>query len=217
MIRSFRFSGAAALLSVLAVVAGVNVANAQATDAAGPTQAVPATPATAPASKPTPEPPAAASASAPLPAVASAPASAEDEAKETAAAPKIPFPALFFWPDETASIAKAIEEHDHPPASELAAKAQALAAEQAAMDILRPRLPNVYVSAILDFGNGDWTVWANGLRVTPNSQSPLFRIVAVRGNSVDIVVPGDDGGRFVLQPYQTWRSRQKDVVEGIVP
>ncbi len=81
----------------------------------------------------------------------------------------------------------------------------------------KPRLPNVYVSAILDFGDGNWTVWANGLRVTPDHQSPLFRVSSVRNNAAEIVVPGEDGGRFVLQPYQTWRSRQKDVVEGIVP
>jgi hypothetical protein len=128
-----------------------------------------------------------------------------------------PYPSVFLWPDEISAIQKAIDEHDHPPASELAAKAHAEAQLQAAQEAARPRLPNIYVSAVLDFGGGNWTVWANGLRVTPNSQSPLFRVVSVRGNAVDIFVPGQDGGRFVLQPYQTWRSRQKDIVEGIYP
>ena len=144
-------------------------------------------------------------------------ASADEDAAEAPKPPKPPYPSLFLWPDEVAAINHAIEDRDHPPAGEIAAKAHEEAQKAAATDASKPHLPNVYVSAILDFGDGNWTVWANGLRVTPNSQSPLFHIVAVRGNSVDIMVPGDGGGRFVLQPYQTWRSRQKDVVEGIYP
>lgn len=104
-------------------------------------------------------------------------------------------------------------DHDHPSADQLAA--QALSAT--VVEAKRPRIPNIYVSAVLDFGAGDWTVWANGLRVTPDQQSPLFKVVAVHGNTVEISVTSDGGRRIALQPYQTWRSRQRDVVEGIVP
>lgn len=150
---------------------------------------------------------------------AQAPAVAADAqpAADAAKSPKPPYPLLFLWPEESAAIDQAISERDHPPATEVRAKAQAQEEAAAAAYNSGPHLPNVYVSAILDFGDGDWTVWANGLRVTPAQQSPLFHIVAVRGNAVDIVVPGAEGGRFVLQPFQTWRSRQKDVVEGIFP
>lgn len=226
MSRHLPLCAAAAVVSVCAFAAGMNMAGAQTTTAAGtqpaaapaPIPAVvtgPAAPA-APGASPAPSAPAESAAPA-APAAAPAPTSGDGATTEAAAKPKVPYPSLFFWPDETASLAKAVEDHDHPPASELAAKALAMAEQRAVLEETRPRLPNVYVSAILDFGNGDWTVWANGLRVTPTSQSPLFRVVAVRGNSVDIVVPGNDGGRFMLQPYQTWRSRQKDVVEGIFP
>jgi hypothetical protein len=127
------------------------------------------------------------------------------------------FPSIMFWPDEVAAIEKAIEEHEHPPVAVQQAKADARAAQAAAEEGRRPRMPNVYVSAILDFGDGNWAVWANGLRVTPTSQSPLFHVNAVRGNAVDIVVPGANGAHFQLQPNQTWRSRQRDIVEGIYP
>ncbi len=121
------------------------------------------------------------------------------------------------WSEDVKAIRQAIEEHDHPPATDLAQKAVTDAANAAATEAARPRRPNVYVQAVLDFGGGSWTVWANGIRITQNQQSPLFRVVGVRGDVVDIVVPGDGGGRFQLRPYQTWRSRQQDIVEGIVP
>jgi hypothetical protein len=123
------------------------------------------------------------------------------------------------WPDDAKAIEKAIWDHDHPPAVTTAAKGGSgqTAGGGAAAQEGKPRRPNVYVSAILDMGGGNWTVWANGLRVTPDKQSPLFHVVAVHGDSVDIVVPGEGGGSFRLQPYQTWRSHEQDVVEGIVP
>ncbi len=124
---------------------------------------------------------------------------------------------VMFTPAELAQIAKAVEDHLHPRAVEIA-KASAAAASLAAQTaIAKPHVPNIYVSAVLDFGGGDWTVWANGLKVTPGRQSPLFRVTSVSGNSVDIEVPSEAGLRVRLQPNQTWRSREHDVVEGIVP
>lgn len=127
--------------------------------------------------------------------------------------PKPPF-SILFTPDEMSAIEQAFVDRDHPSSAQVAAQAQAAAINEEA---LRPRIPNIYVSAVLDFGGGEWTVWANGLRVTPDQQSPLFKVVSVRGNTVDISVTSDGGTRISLQPYQTWRSRQRDVVEGIFP
>ena len=134
-------------------------------------------------------------------------------AEPKAPAASAPVSSIMLWPADLAAIQKAINDHEHPPAAEI----EALAHAAAAVESLRPRKPNIYVSAVLDFGDGHWTVWANGLRITPNRQSPLFRIVGVHGDAVDIFVPGEGGGRFVLRPYQTWLSRRQDVVEGIVP
>ncbi len=130
--------------------------------------------------------------------------------------PKPPFSVLFA-PDEFQAINQAFADHDHPSAAQLASQRQAAAIVAATVEAQQPRIPNIYVSAVLDFGGGDWTVWANGLRITPDQQSPLFKVVAVRGNTVDISVTSDGGTRIALQPYQTWRSRQRDVVEGIAP
>ena len=74
--------------------------------------------------------------------------------------------------------------------------------------------PNVSVSGVMDFGNGDWTVWANGYRIRPGHQAPGFTVVAVKDDVVDIVVPGDQEARIRLKSNQTWRARHRDVVEG---
>ena len=79
------------------------------------------------------------------------------------------------------------------------------------------RQPNVYVSAILDFQDGRWTVWANGYRITAQAQAPDFTVVRVKENAADIVVPGADGAKFRLYPYQTWVASHHDIVEGIFP
>lgn len=134
-------------------------------------------------------------------------------AKPASGAPQ-PTPSMMFTASQVKSILKAIADHEHPPAVEAAAPAKAAEAAEAAA---APRVPNVYVSAVVDFGGGEWTVWANGQRVTPGHQAAAFQVLAVRGNSVDIEVPGEGGGRFRLEPYQTWRARDHSVVEGIVP
>ncbi len=125
---------------------------------------------------------------------------------------------VMFSDSEFFAIKKAIADHDHPIVKqheEIAA--QATAEKEESIEAARRKVPNVYLSAVMDFGGGDWTVWANGLRVTPDHQPALFQVVGVRGNAVDFVVPGDGGDKFELQPYQTWRSQQRDVVEGIYP
>jgi hypothetical protein len=144
----------------------------------------------------------------------SAPAS---PAPPAAVVPAQPVTSLMFTPEEVQAIDKAIADHLHPPAEMVEAKSQAAAADAALAELRKPHQPNIYVSAVVDFGGGDWTVWANGLKVTPDRQSPLFQVVAVNGDTVDIVPRAQPGTHVRLQPNQTWRSRQGDVVEGIVP
>lgn len=80
-----------------------------------------------------------------------------------------------------------------------------------------PDVPNIFVSALAYYGEGDWTVWANGYRVTPTRQPPQFSVIAVNADKAEIAVGGSKPARFFLRPSQTWRSRTNDVVEGIVP
>jgi hypothetical protein len=84
-------------------------------------------------------------------------------------------------------------------------------------ETVKPRMPNIYVSAIIDLKGGDWIVWANGYRISPRQQAPNFQVVAVRDDAAEIVVAGDQPARFRLHPAQTWRSAHHDVVEGIFP
>jgi hypothetical protein len=101
-----------------------------------------------------------------------------------------------------------------------AATAAAAASGQAGeVQIVVPKEPpfNIYVSAILDPGDGRWTVWANGYRIDPKHQPTGFRVLAVHDNAVEIVAEGDEPIRLQLRPFQTWRAHQRDIVEGIVP
>lgn len=83
--------------------------------------------------------------------------------------------------------------------------------------VATPDIPNIFVSALAYYGEGQWTVWANGYRVTPQRQPPGFTVVEVDENKAEIAVGGAKPARFFLRPYQTWRSRTNDVVEGIIP
>ena len=134
----------------------------------------------------------------------------------SAASPQPPPPlSLMFSADEINKVKAAIAYRERLIAE--GGGGVAVEGEAGAAETVVARHPNIYVSAVLDLGGGRWTVWANGMRITPDSQSPLFSVVGVKDNAVDIFVPGDDGGRFRLHPYETWRARQRDVVPGIAP
>jgi hypothetical protein len=116
---------------------------------------------------------------------------------------------LMFTAPEMAKILGAINDVNKPRS---AAQAPAVPGQPA-----KPALPNIYVSAVADYGSGRWTVWANGLRIAPGRKAPGFRIVAVRDDRVEILVDGDPPERVVLRPHQTWLSASDDIVEGIIP
>ena len=121
-----------------------------------------------------------------------------------------PAPSLMFTPAEVAAMLKALT-----PSTETGeASPDAQAAEPGTV---APRVPNVFVSAVADFGDGQWTVWANGYRIAPDRQPPGFHVVSVQDNMVEIVVSGEQAAHFRLRPYQTWRAGHPDIVEGIVP
>ncbi|HIJ38901.1 MAG TPA: hypothetical protein HPP80_08405 [Rhodospirillaceae bacterium] len=122
-------------------------------------------------------------------------------------------PSLLFTPDEVAAIERAMGGSD---------KGNAAAEEQTGTGEAEEKKsgaqPNIYVSAVMEIGKDDWTVWANGYRIKADHQPPGFQVVGVRNNVVDIVVQqGDQTYKLKLQPFQTWRSAHHDVIEGIVP
>jgi hypothetical protein len=115
---------------------------------------------------------------------------------------------LMFTAQEMAKIVGAINDVNKPHS----AQAPIVPGQPA-----KPALPNIYVSAVADYGSGRWTVWANGQRIAPGRKAPGFRVVAVRDDRVEILVDGDPPERVVLRPHQTWLSASDDIVEGIIP
>lgn len=129
-----------------------------------------------------------------------------------AAAQETPAPArrsLMFTAQDMAKIVGAINDGSKPRS--------AIQAPVAPGQPAKAVLPNIYVSAVADYGSGRWTVWANGLRIAPGREAPGFKIVAVRDDRVEIMVDGDPPERVVLRPHQTWLSASDDIVEGIIP
>ena len=130
---------------------------------------------------------------------------------QDAKAPPPPRTAMF-TSAEVAQILSAISDASKPH-SNLATSA----VSGDTIEPIKPIIPNIYLSAVADYGAGHWTVWANGQRIMPGRQTPGFQIVAVRDDRVDILVEGDTPAHITLRPHQTWLSVSKDVVEGIIP
>lgn len=75
---------------------------------------------------------------------------------------------------------------------------------------------NLYVSAILYLGPGDWTVWVNGRAVSPEAPPDLFEVVEVGPSFVRLAVPWGEGGTrdILMRAHQTFVPRRGDVLEG---
>ena len=115
---------------------------------------------------------------------------------------------LLFSPEETASLEKAVADYERLETT--GQKSEEAAAPPSAT-------PNIFVTAIADYGEGQWTVWANGYKISPGRQPPDFSVLGVKTDQAEIMVPGEQPVRFTLHSYQTWRARSKDIVEGIFP
>lgn len=75
---------------------------------------------------------------------------------------------------------------------------------------------NLYVSAILYMGPGDWTVWVNGQPVAPDAPAELFEVIDVGPGYVRLAVPWGEGGTrdVLMRTHQTFVPRRGDVLEG---
>jgi len=113
---------------------------------------------------------------------------------------------LLFSPAESESIARALTDFERMNVT-----------GQSVEEAAPLTVPNIYVSAIVDFGDGQWTVWANGYRISPNHQTPQFTVTSVQNDSAEIQISGEKPEKILLRPYQTWMARSHSIVEGIVP
>ena len=123
-------------------------------------------------------------------------------------------PSLIFTDSEMSAVEKALAAYDKISGVSGANESETSGAPD---EIPATNQPNVTVSAVMDLGDGNWTVWANGYRIRPGHQAPGFTVVGVKNDMVDIVVPGEQEARLRLKPNQTWRARHHDVVEGLAP
>ena len=128
-----------------------------------------------------------------------------------AAGEDVPLPRpLLFNEGEAGAVTRAILDFERLKVTGTAAPVEEPGANA-------PESPNVFVSALAYYGEGQWTVWANGYRVSPGRQPPAFTVISVNDERAEIAVAGSKPAHFMLRPYQTWRSRFNDIVEGIVP
>ncbi len=121
-----------------------------------------------------------------------------------------PAPSLMFTPAEVAAIRRALSHIPLNPVSSVQAGAGS------GPPAVRTQ-SNIFVSGVGDSGDGQWTVWANGYRISPDHQAPDFTVVSVRDETVEIVVTGQQPAHFRLHPHQTWRAEHHDIIEGIFP
>lgn len=75
---------------------------------------------------------------------------------------------------------------------------------------------SLYLSTIVYAGPNDWTVWINGVPITPQQEFPAFKVTEISPRYVDLLVPlSAQGMRPVrLGPNQTFLAKLGVVVEG---
>lgn len=75
---------------------------------------------------------------------------------------------------------------------------------------------SLYLSTIVYAGPDDWTVWINGVPITPQQEFPAFKVTEISPRYVDLLVPlSAQGMRPVrLGPNQTFLAKLGVVVEG---
>jgi hypothetical protein len=73
---------------------------------------------------------------------------------------------------------------------------------------------NIHLSAVADLGGGQWTVWINGIRITPDRQSADFEVIGVNAGGVDIRILGESPMKIRLYPNQTWHGDGAIITEG---
>jgi len=75
---------------------------------------------------------------------------------------------------------------------------------------------SLYLSTIVYYGPKDWTIWVNGLPISPGQDFQSFRITDIGPRFVELLVPlSAQGMRPVrLEPNQSFIVKSGAVVEG---
>ena len=75
---------------------------------------------------------------------------------------------------------------------------------------------NLYLSTILYSGPKDWTIWVNGVPISPNQDFQSFQVTSITPNSVELLVPLSAAGMrpVKLGPNQTFIAKTGTVIEG---
>ncbi len=72
---------------------------------------------------------------------------------------------------------------------------------------------DIHLEAIMYYGPGDWTLWLQGMRWTPQTDRPDIHVVDVQSDQVRLRIAGvaDD---VVLKPHQTFQVATGKIIEG---
>lgn len=75
---------------------------------------------------------------------------------------------------------------------------------------------DLYLSTILYSSPKDWTIWVNGVAISPNQDFQTFQVTSITPTYVELLVPlSAQGMRPVrLGPNQTFIAKTGDVIEG---
>ena len=104
-----------------------------------------------------------------------------------ATAASLPSEPLFFAPEEVA-IAEPLLPHARPG-----------------------RGTGHYLGALLYYGEGRWTLWLDGMKITPQTAPASPKILAVTPESVTLQV---DGRTVTLRPHQRYDQSSQSIEEG---
>jgi hypothetical protein len=75
---------------------------------------------------------------------------------------------------------------------------------------------SLYLSTILYFSPTDWTIWVNGVPISPDQEFQAFKVTQIGPDHVELLVPfSAQGMRPVrLGPNQTFVTKSGVVIEG---
>ena len=114
-----------------------------------------------------------------------------------ARAAEMPVASLFFTPAQ-------IEQIEAPPPT--------------TAPMPTPPPADIHLGAVLYYGPGDWTLWIDGEKWTPDTRRADLQIVEVTPDEVHLdwlKAPNDPARAITLRPYQTYQVATGGVVEGI--
>jgi hypothetical protein len=78
---------------------------------------------------------------------------------------------------------------------------------------------NLYVSAIVYEGNNNWSAWINNLKVMPNFDDPVVKVISITQDNIELFIKGGtvaNDRRVRLKSNQTYVPTKGKIYEGII-